>query len=132
MTVADQAIGALCAWRENRGGGAEGMQSVLNVLMNRAAKHGASVYKEALQPWQFSSMTAIADPQLAKGPNTIEPEDVATFVLAFQLASEAALGTLADITGGATSYYAQSMKTPPAWAATMTQTAVIAGQIFLK
>lgn len=132
MTIEDEAIGALCAYRENRSGGSAGMQSVLNVLMNRAAKRGTSVSEEALRPWQFSSMTALADPQLAKGPNTTEPADIASYILAFTLAASAAAGTLEDITQGATSYYAASSPTVPSWAASMTQTVAISGQIFFR
>ena len=46
--------------------------------------------------------------------------------------AQAAAGALEDITGGATSYYALSMTTPPYWAASMTPTVVIAGQKFFR
>ncbi len=104
------------------------MQSVLNVLQNRAVRRGTSVYIEAVHKWQFSSMTAQGDPNLILYPTDIDQQWVDALCLAEQMAA----GTLSDITGGATSYYAESMKTPPYWAASMTQTCIIAGQIFYK
>jgi N-acetylmuramoyl-L-alanine amidase len=126
MTPQDIAIGALCAWRENRGGGREGMQSVINVLVNRAAHRASSVYAEAVRPWQFSSMTATGDPNLVLFPTNTD----AQFAEALALMQQAAEGSLTDITGGALYYYAKSMKTPPPWAARMTPTAEIQGQRF--
>lgn len=128
MTPQDIVIGALCAWRENRGGGRTGMQSVLNVLRNRAAARGTSIYEEAVRPWQFSSMTAKGDPQLPTWP----PVNDAAFATALLLARESALGDLPDITGGATSYFAASMAEPPSWASSMEPTAEIAGQKFYR
>ena len=128
LTEQDIAIGALCAWRENRGGGAQGMQSVINVLVNRAEQRGTSIYAEAVRRWQFSSMTAPGDPNLVLFPLETDFE----FETALSLMEHLQKGLLPDITGGATSYYAESMKTPPAWAATMQRTCVIDGQIFFK
>lgn len=128
MTPSDIAIGALAAWRENRGGGSEGMQSVINVLCNRAKARGTDVYTEAVRRKQFSSLTAQGDPELTLFP---EETDV-QFHEALNLMQQAAEGALADITGGATYYYAESLKPPPSWAAEYEQTAVIAGQVFLK
>jgi N-acetylmuramoyl-L-alanine amidase len=121
-------IGALTAWRENRSGGEDGMQSVLNVLVNRATTRGTSIYSEAVRPWQFSSMTAHGDPQLMLWPSSGDP----SWIVAQSLAEEAVEGILEDITGGATSYYAASMDEPPAWAAEMTKTVTIAGQLFFR
>ena len=107
------------------------MQSVLNVLMNRAAHRKTSVYEEAVRKWQFSSMTAPGDPNLVLYPTAIDPQ----WAEALTLAAQAAVGSLDDITGGATSYYAPAGMPDgkaPGWAATMTQTVTIAGQIFFK
>ena len=71
-------------------------------------------------------------------PNTVlfgRPEralDFQAWQIALELAAQAAAGTLEDITGGATNYYAESMKEPPYWAASMTKTCEIAGQLFFK
>ena len=128
MTQTDQFIGALCAWRENRGGGTQGMQSVFNVLMNRAKKDGTTIAFEAERRLQFSSMTAQGDPNLLIYPEDGDPQ----FAQALDLATEAAAGTLSDLTFGATSYYAESMKTPPYWAASIQMTVAIAGQVFYR
>ena len=128
MTHQDIAIGALCCWRENRGGGTPGMQSVLNVLQNRATHRGTSVYAEAVRRLQFSSMTAPGDPNLILYPLDGDPQWAMALILAGQMSD----GTLTDITGGATSYYADSMTTPPYWAASMTPTVEISGQKFFR
>jgi hypothetical protein len=121
-------VGSLCAWREDRGGGCNGMQAVLNVLVNRAAAHKTSIYKEAVRPMQFSAMTAPHDPELTLWPAATDDN----FDDAQQLTEKAAAGTLEDLTGGAVSYYAKSMKTAPYWAATMTPTAEIGGQLYFR
>lgn len=128
MTIQDQVIGALTAWRENRGGGVVGMQSVINVLVNRATHRGTDVYSEAVRRLQFSSMTAPGDPNLILYPVDNDPQ----WVQALALTALASRGSLEDITGGATSYYALSMPVPPYWAASMTQTVTIEGQVFFK
>jgi len=107
------------------------MQSVFNVLMNRAAKRHTDVYTEATRKLQFSSMTAPGDPNLILYPNFPD----AQWAEALAIAQQAADGHLDDITGGAISYYAPAgMKDgkAPYWAASMTQTVEIAGQIFFK
>lgn len=132
MTPQDKAVGLLCIWRENRGGGVPGMQSVLNVLMNRAARDSTSVQEEALARLQFTSMTYASDPEIRLGPDMLIPADLDTWLEAAVLVEEAAASTLEDITDGATNYYAASLSPPPAWAASMTQTAEIAGQLFFR
>ena len=132
MTIQDQVIGALCCWRENRGGGVLGMQSVMNVLVNRATKRLTDVYTEATRRLQFSSMTAAGDPNLILYPSPQDPQGWSAWLEALTIAGEAAAGSLEDITEGATSYYATSMTTPPYWASSMTRTVTIANQIFFK
>lgn len=128
MTESDVVIGALCAWRENRSGGAEGMQSVINVLVNRAKARNTSIYTEAVRRLQFSSMTESGNPELVTFPAYSDDQ----WQTALAIMDKVADGTLTDITGGATSYYALSMAEPPYWAETMTETCVIAGQKFFK
>lgn len=128
MTSTDQFLLALTAWRENRGGGAVGMQSVMNVICNSALKSGVSPYRECTRPLRYSSITAHGDPELTLWP----AEGDVQFSLAQTMAAQAALGDLKDITEGATNYYALTMKEPPYWAAEMTKTVVIEGQAFFK
>lgn len=124
------AIAAVTAWRENRGGGNTGMQSVLNVIQNRATNHGTDFYFECVRPWQFSSMTATNDPQLNKWPAYNDPQ----FAVALDMAEQAYNGNLPDLTDGATLYYAVSMTTPPGWASSahVKQTVEIQGQVFFR
>ena len=127
MNVSDQFMLALTAWRENRGGGRTGMQSVMNVILNRVQKRGTCAYMECTRPLQFSSMTAPHDPQLANWPMVLDP----TWQTAQALAQTAIAGDLPDITDGATNYYALSIP-EPSWAAAMTKTVEIEGQVFFK
>ena len=101
MTLADEVVLALTIWRENRGGGYAGMQSVANVVLNRAAQKGTSAYVECTRPWQFTSITGKGDPELGLWPQITD----AMWKLALTIASDAAEGSLSDITGGATLYY---------------------------
>ncbi|HEV2133783.1 MAG TPA: cell wall hydrolase [Terracidiphilus sp.] len=111
MRVEDQTVLALCMWRENRGHGVEGMQSVANVIVNRAARWKSTVYWECVRPLQFSSMTAKNDPELSLWPRETDAE----WAQALELAAQAAAGTLEDITDGALYYYApRSIKTTKA------------------
>jgi spore germination cell wall hydrolase CwlJ-like protein len=133
MTLSDQFLIALTAWRENRGGGYPGMQSVANVILNRAAARGTAPYQECVRPLQFTSicpppqMTAQAS-EANVWPSLSDP----SWTVALGVAQAAVNGSLDDITGGATNYYALSMATPPAWAGAMTMTVVIEGQAFYK
>lgn len=134
VSQTDIVIGALTAWRENRGGGITGMQSVINVLTNRAIANKTSIYTEATKHLQFSSMTAKGDPNLIEYPDEQTPvnPDTIAWGNALQLMNSLQEGNLKDLTNGATSYYATSMKTPPSWAKEMIETTTIAGQVFLK
>lgn len=128
MTADDIFLTKLTAWRENRSGAETGMQSVINVISNRANKRSLTYYRVCTEPDQFSSITVKGDPQLNVYAQPGDPE----WVLAGNLVGEEEQGTLEDITGGATGYYAASMQTPPYWAADMTFTVEIAGQRFYK
>jgi N-acetylmuramoyl-L-alanine amidase len=127
MTIADQFLIALTAWRENRGGGLQGMQSVANVIVNRAKARNQTPYQVCTARLQFSSITAAGDPNLILYPQQTDSE----WTTAQLLAGQAASGTLEDITEGATSYYALSIPAPY-WAASMKKTVEIAGQVFFK
>jgi len=102
MRIQDQVVLALTIWRENRGGGIPGMQSVANVIVNRATRNKTSAFAECVKPWQFSSITAKGDPELTLWPK----DDDVRWAQALDLAEQAASGALQDITGGALLYYA--------------------------
>jgi N-acetylmuramoyl-L-alanine amidase len=127
MTPLDQIILALMGWKENRGGRVPGMQSCMNVALNRAKARNMSIYAVVYEPLQFSSMSYPRDPQLLTQPLEDDPQ----WEQAQQLAVDAAMGKLADLTGGATSYYALSIPQPTD-TLSMIKTVVVAGQQFLK
>jgi hypothetical protein len=145
MSTAIEIAGpALCAWRENRGGGTVGMQSVLNILQNRAARDSDTLYAEAIMRLQFSSMTESGNPELTLWPM----EGDAQYVMSEQLTNHALSGELTDVTLGATDYYApagitssktftlpsgQTIPFPDDWNEDAVQfTVEIAGQVFFK
>ena len=102
QVVRDVSRTALTAWRENRGGGLAGMQSVVNAIANRSKRDRVSFAAECARRLQFSSMTAAGDPELTLW----EPDGDAQAAQALDLAACALAGTLKDITGGAVDYYA--------------------------
>lgn len=119
--------GALCAWREARGEGRDGIRGVLHVIANRALKHNKSWVEIVYQPWQFSSMTASNDPQLAKVP--VQPD--AAFADCYDIADNIFKGGDFDLTNGATHYFANTIAMPE-WAKTMTATAQIGKHLFFR
>lgn len=104
------------------------MQSVANVICNRAQSLKTTLYAQCIRPWQFSSITAKGDPQLTLWPPESDPQ----WIQALQIAADAVNGTLKDITAGSTFYYAASMANPPEWAAEMQFTVEISGQKFFR
>jgi N-acetylmuramoyl-L-alanine amidase len=129
MTQLDYISLALVAWKECRSGGISGMTAVINVVLNRAAKSKDTVYAEIYRPLQFSSMSYQHDPQLLRQPDPDDPQ----WIEAQILAASASRPGFEDITGGATSYFANSIASdPPSWAAKMTYTCTVGGQRFYK
>lgn len=123
---------ARTAWGEARGGGTDGLQSVMNAILNRAAHPcwwGTGIISVCLKPRQFSSWNE-DDPNRAKllAVTIADPQ----FAEATTLAARAVMGTLADITDQADSYYACSMEAPPEWAAKSIFTVEVAGQRFYR
>ena len=144
MTIQDEVILALTVWRENRGGGLSGMQSVANVIMNRVKMRKSDAYTECVRAEQFSSMTAKGDPELTLWPNDGDLQ----WQAALNIAAQAAAGALEDITGGADLYYAPAgqqwkqrftlpngtqIPFPDHWnEAAVQYTCTVAGQVFFK
>ena len=119
-------------WGEARGEGQDGMHAVANVVMNRVASPcwwGDDVISVCTKPWQFSCWNA-NDPNRAK-MLAVKDSD-RQYNLAWTLAAYAVSNGLEDLTNGATSYYAASMKKPPKWASDMLHCATIGNHIFLK
>jgi conjugal transfer mating pair stabilization protein TraG len=103
VTVAnqDQALMALCLWREARGEGADGMKAVACVIRNRVLRRHTSYAIEVMRPWQFTSMTDPKDPEYRLMP---DPKD-ASWGKAQAVAEMAIAGVLPDVTQGATLYW---------------------------
>lgn len=123
---------ARTAYGENRGGGIDGMQSVINVIMNRAAHagwFGASPRQVCLKPLQFSCWMP-SDPNYHVIVNITEADPV--FAHALDLAQQALDGALEDTTKGALYYFADSMLQWPHWAHGHAPCAVIAHQLFFN
>ena len=127
-THADYAITALTLWREDRGGSVLGMTAVACVIRNRVHANNSTFYTECVRKLQFSAMTAGGDPELVLFPATADPQ----WVQAQGIAESFIDGGPEDITSGATHYFAASMKTMPAWAATMRKVAEFGGQVFYR
>ena len=142
LSFMDRGMLAVTIWRENRGGGRTGMQSVVNVILNTCEKRGHSVYAECTAPERYSSVTVHSDPETT----LYGAESDASWQLAMSLAGDAE--NLEDITGGATLYYAPAGIAhekkitlpdgseewfPPGWDPARVQfTARIASQIFFR
>jgi len=101
MTPQDITLTALTAWRENRQSGQSGLQSIINVIQNRAAKTGDDPYTVCTRHAQFSSISE-PGPEAHLWPVAADPQ----WVMALSLAAQAAAGTLDDLTSGSTLYYA--------------------------
>ncbi len=126
----DLDILARTIWGEARGEGSEGMQAVANVIMNRYAqrpRYGSTVRGVCQRPYQFSCWNA-GDPNRLKvqSVNADDPQ----FKTALEIAAIALSGTLADITGGANHYHADSVS--PSWAAAGQKVAQIGVHEFYK
>jgi len=116
----DTFCAALCAWKEARGEGRDGLRAVIHVIANRATLRNQTWAEVVYAPLQFSSMTYPHDPQLALVP---KPPD-AVFVDAWEIADLISGGGDFDLTNGATHYFNPSVVLPT-WAATMVKTATI-------
>ena len=108
----DDALTALCLWREARSEGAAGMLGVLWVLKNRQAMAPAQGFKATmraniLKPYAFSCFNS-NDPQCELYP---QPGDVH-----YQLALEALKSVQPDPTGGAVFYFSRPLtEAPKVW-----------------
>ena len=124
-------IMARTAWGEARGEGKEGMQAVINVIMNRVKRggwYGLTPSEVCQKPAQFSVWNK-SDPNYTKMLAVTDSDG--NFALAKSLASMAYNGMLPDITNGATNYLAlKSLSTVPSWANKMQQVASIGNHTF--
>lgn len=109
---------ALCAWREARNQGFNGMLAVCWSIRNRVYRSGKTWWGDdweevILKPWQYSSFNK-NDPNASLLPG--DPAADLTWGSALACAERAYLGTGVDPTLGATHYYnPKVVTTPPAW-----------------
>ena len=106
---------ACTLWMECRSGGQKGMQSVANVVCNRASKPGwwgTDIRSVCLAPEQFSSWNegSTQVPLVQEAMTNGDPD----WPVAFGIAVDAVMGNLPDITDGSTMYYDTSIA-PPYW-----------------
>jgi spore germination cell wall hydrolase CwlJ-like protein len=116
---------------EAEGAGREGMAAVASVVLNRARLGGwwgNDIVSVCLCPYQFSCWLPGPDRDRIEALSGNDPH----FQVALGVAYDAVTGRLTDATGGADSYYADSMAEPPEWAANLTPTATIGGQRFFR
>jgi spore germination cell wall hydrolase CwlJ-like protein len=118
ITAWELTLLALCAWREARDQGYDGMLAVAWSIRNRVIKPGnkwwGNDWEEVIEkPWQFSSFNA-NDPNAKLLPG--DPSKDTSWDNALRAAERAYLGIGVDPTMGATHYYnPKVITTPPAW-----------------
>ena len=122
---------ARTAWGEARGEGKEGMQAVINVIMNRVKAGGwwGATPKEVCTKKSQFSVWNKSDPNYA--PMLAVSDSDGNFAVAKNLASLAYHGLLPDITNGATNYLALgSLSSVPGWTKRLKQVASIGNHTF--
>lgn len=126
----DEEIATGTIWMEASGEPPEGRRGVAWVIVNRlnSGRYGSSLAQVCLAPWQFSSWntTSVDRKRLAQ---TSEADPV---LLDCGAALQEAQAGGTDPTQGATLYYADSMTTPPEWAAKATFTVKLGSQLFFR
>lgn len=132
MTWSEQ-VAARTLWQEARGEPLIGQQAVAWVIRNRLATGtwGKSLASVCLWRAQFSGWYMPSDPNFAAACD-LANNDPTLLALTKVLSDVMSADRSQDPTGGATSYYAVSMTTPPAWAASMTFCGRFGNQLFLK
>jgi hypothetical protein len=123
----NKSIAILCAWREARSEGEDGMRAVLHVIDNRAKDRGKTWAQIVYQRLQFTSMTYGPDPEMTLVP--IEPDNEFDYLCS--IVDEIYDGQDEDNTLGATNYFADYIPVP-SWARSMIQTVQIGKHIFYK
>jgi len=103
---------ALCAWKEARGEGMQGMDAVMAVCINRvgAPGFGKTLHDVIYGKNQFTSMSVPSDPEFNLAPMSDDPH----FVMALRGARELLDGTLPDPTNKA-HWYANLKNITSGW-----------------
>ena len=91
-------------WGEAEGEGADGMQAVGNVIMNRVerdSKYDADAQDIVMEYKQFSS---VGDPKRLEAMMNLS-KDNPEYIQALEISKKLLAGEMEDITGGATHFY---------------------------
>lgn len=136
VTEKDRDILARTLWGEARGEGAAGRVAVAWTIRNRVfdgkekSWWGEGYSGVCQAKYQFSCWNK-TDPnyQFLAGVKQIPLRELAQCRIA---ADQVVDGKVSDTTGGATHYYALSMKTAPGWSANAKQTLRLGGHVFFK
>lgn len=119
VSARDREILARTLWGEARGEGLAGQLAVAWTIRNRVfdgkdkSWWGEGYAGVCLKAWQFSCWNK-NDPNYAYLSGA-KPIPKGQFNQAMEAANAVIDGTVDDMTGGATHYYATSMPKPPAW-----------------
>ncbi|MDP9709279.1 UNVERIFIED_ORG: spore germination cell wall hydrolase CwlJ-like protein [Pseudomonas fluorescens] len=136
VTEKDRDVLARTLWGEARGESLAGKIAVAWTIRNRVfdgktnSWWGEGYAGVCQKPYQFSCWNK-GDPNypFLSGAREIPFRELAQCRIA---ADQVIDGKVSDPTGGATHYYALSMKTPPAWAAKAKQTLLLGGHVFFR
>ena len=122
---------ARTAWGEARSEGAQGMQAVMNVVMNRYKDNrtwwGRSIKDICLAKYQFSAWNS-NDPNRPQMLAVTEADP--NFRIALRLARQAVSGALPDITGGADHYHTKQIE--PNWITSGVRVADLGNHLFYQ
>ena len=126
----DREIVATCLVLEAGGEGPEGMQAVLNVILNRSGGNLYRMVPETVKPGAFSCMASVWKSDLPDYEPLIScaKDQSAAYEEATQLIALMEEGFLADNTHGATHYHAASIH--PYWADSLRYLTTIGGHHF--
>lgn len=116
-------------WQEARGEPLIGQQAVAHVLWNRLhdGRWGLTLASVCLWHMQFDGWRSV-DPNYAASCALVD--DDPRLVNLMNIVAEAE--TSADMTNGATYYYAADMTIPPTWARLATRCCQFGNQLFFK
>jgi spore germination cell wall hydrolase CwlJ-like protein len=129
ITKAYIAIATL--WGEARGEGEQGMQAVMNVIMNRAKGDFNKTDSVILKPKQFSFWNGKSSPEKLAVELVRKHSKEKEIQLAIQIVDKAMKGKLSDITGES-QYYFNPKLAKPSWAKKLTKTKTIGNHDFYK
>ena len=129
--IMDAYIVVVTLWMEARGEGEQGMQAVMNTIMNRSKGNFENSRRVVLKPKQFSCWNGISNPEQKTIDISKKHRNEKEFQIAIKLVDAAMKGKLKDITDGATHYF-NPHKVLPTWSKKMKKTVSIKNHDFYK